>query len=246
MHVTLVVAPLPGRLDPGPGDMPAFTSQNDLVALASAASDGCEQALERLLAEVHIYVSRWCGAWLSRIGEDAARETAQEALVRIAKGIGTCRADRDEALLAWCRAVARHAALDRLREHRREWEVRAFAEEFGEAADGMEEPGWSPAVAALLDVMEEALSAEADSVHALLWHRVVQRDSWAEVAQALGLTAAGAKRRYQRAVARIRRKAVRVLTHSADEGDAALDLLAKRPEPIAQSCISTADSRLPR
>lgn len=226
--------------------MPAFTSQHDLVALASAASDGCEQALERLLAEVHVYVSRWCGAWLSRIGEDAARETAQEALVRIARGIGTCRAARDGALLAWCRTVARHAALDRLREHRREWEVRAFAEELGEAADGMEgEPGWSPAVAALLDVMEEALSAEADSVHALLWHRLVQRDSWAEVAEALGLTAAGAKRRYQRAVARIRQKAVRVLAHSAGEGEAALDPLAKPPGPIAERSTARFHSRLP-
>lgn len=186
--------------------MPSSTPHHGLVTLASAASDGCEQALELLLVEVHVHVSRCCRAWLSRIGDDAACETAQEALVRIARGIATCRATRDEALLAWCRAVARNAALDRLREHRREWEVRVLTEEFGEAECDQGHAPRSAAVIALLEVVDEALSAEPDSVHALLWHRVVRHDSWAEVGAALGLTAAGAKRRYQRTAARLRRR----------------------------------------
>jgi RNA polymerase sigma factor (sigma-70 family) len=201
--------------------MPASSSHHGLAQLASAARAGCGQALERLLAEVHIHVIRCCRAWLSRIGEDAACETAQEALVRIARGLSTCRAEHDDAFLAWCRAVARHAALDRLRDHRREWEVRAFAEELGDAESDGEDAGHSAAVAALLEVLEEALTAEPDRVHALLWHRVVRRDSWAEVAVALGLTAAGAKRRYQRAAARIRRGAARRLSRKAGVGPAA-------------------------
>jgi hypothetical protein len=43
-------------------------------------------------------------------------------------------------------------------------------------------------------------------VHALLWLRLVQRDTWSEAGDALGVTAAGAKRRFQRTAARLRRE----------------------------------------
>ncbi|HEY0015510.1 MAG TPA: sigma-70 family RNA polymerase sigma factor [Longimicrobium sp.] len=196
--------------------MPDSTARTGLVDLAAAAKDGCEHALERLLAHVHVHVVRSCRAWLAGVGDGAAEEVAQEALVRIATGIHTCRAGTDDVLFAWCRAVARNAAMDRLREHLREWEVRALGDEFAEVEGDPDAAERSQAVSAVLAVLDEALGTEPEAVHALLWHRVVRQDSWEEAAHALGLTAAGAKRRFQRTVARVRRKVECALTGSDD------------------------------
>ncbi|WP_420128140.1 RNA polymerase sigma factor [Longimicrobium sp.] len=198
--------------------MPDSTARTGLVELAAAEKDGCEHALERLLAHVHVHVVRACRRWLAGIGDGAAEEVAQEALVRIAAGLQTCRAGTDEVLFAWCHAVARHAAMDRLREHLREWEVRALGDELAEVECGADADERSAAVGALLAVLHEALGTEPEAVHALLWHRVVRRDSWEEVGHALGLTAAGAKRRFQRTVARVRRKVERLLAQGDDPG----------------------------
>jgi DNA-directed RNA polymerase specialized sigma24 family protein len=196
--------------------MPDSTARTGLVDLAAAAKDGCEHALERLLAHVHVPVIRSCRAWLAGIGDGAAEEVAQEALVRIAAGIRSCRAGTDDVLFAWCHAVARNAAMDRLREHLREWEVRALGDELAKVECDLDAGERSPAVDALLAVLHEALGTEAEAVHTLLWHRVVRHDSWEEAARALGLTAAGAKRRFQRTVARVRRKVECLLARSDD------------------------------
>lgn len=196
--------------------MPDSTARTGLVDLAAAAKDGCEHALERLLAHVHVHVVRSCRAWLAGVGDGAAEEAAQEALVRIATGLHACRAGTDEAFFAWCHAVARNAATDRLREHLREWEVRALSDELAKVECDRDAGEQSVAVDALLAVLDEALGTETEAVHALLWHRVVRDDSWEEAAHALGLTAAGAKRRFQRTVARVRRKVECLLAQSDD------------------------------
>jgi DNA-directed RNA polymerase specialized sigma24 family protein len=196
--------------------MPDSTARTGLVDLAAAAKDGCEHALERLLAHVHVHVFRSCRAWLAGVGDGAAEEVAQEALVRIAAGIHTCRAGTDDVLFAWCHAVARNATMDRLREHFREWEVRALCDELAKVECDLDAGEQSVALNALLAVLHEALGTEPEAVHALLWHRVVRHDSWEEAAHALGLTAAGAKRRFQRTVARVRRKAECLLAQSDD------------------------------
>ncbi|HEX5868819.1 MAG TPA: sigma-70 family RNA polymerase sigma factor [Longimicrobium sp.] len=165
---------------------------------------------------MHVHVVRSCRAWLAGTGDGAAEEVAQEALVRIAAGIHTCRAGTDDVLFAWCHAVARNAAMDRLREHLREWEVRALGDELAKVECDPDAGEQSVAVSALLAVLHEALGTEPEAVHALLWHRVVRHDSWEEAAHALGLTAAGAKRRFQRTVARVRRKVECLLGQSGD------------------------------
>jgi DNA-directed RNA polymerase specialized sigma24 family protein len=196
--------------------MPDSTARTGLVDLAAAAKDGCEHALERLLAHVHVHVVRSCRAWLAGTGDGAAEEVAQEALVRIAAGIHTCRAGTDDVLFAWCHAIARNAAMDRLRVHLREWEVRALGDELAKVECDLDAGEQSVAVSALLEVLHEALGTEPEAVHALLWHRVVRHDSWEEAPHALGLTAAGAKRRFQRTVARVRRKVECLLAQSGD------------------------------
>lgn len=177
-----------------------------------AAKSGSGQALEHLLVEVHVHVARCCRTWLSRIGQGAVQEVAQEALIRIADGLGACRAENDEDLLTWCRTVARHAAFDRLRSHQREWDVRVFAEELEEVECEIPDPENTTEISVLLQALDEALDAEPEMVHSLLWHRLVQRDGWEEAAGALGLTPAGTKRRFQRTTARLRRAVLAALT----------------------------------
>jgi RNA polymerase sigma factor (sigma-70 family) len=184
---------------------PSSPDSHALVHLSAAAKSGCGQALEHLLAEVHVHVARCCRTWLSRIGQGAVQEVAQEALIRIAGGLGACRAENDEDLLVWCRTVARHAAFDRLRSDQREWDVRVFAEELDQVECEIPDPENTTGVSVLLQALDEALDAEPEMVHSLLWHRLVQRDGWEEAADALGLTPAGAKRRFQRATDRLRK-----------------------------------------
>jgi RNA polymerase sigma factor (sigma-70 family) len=184
---------------------PSSPDEHALVRLSMAAKNGCGQALEHLLAEVHVHVARCCRTWLSRIGQGAVEEVAQEALIRVAAGLGACRAENDEDLLAWCRTVARHAAFDRLRSHQREWDVRVFAEELDQVECEIPDPENATEPSVLLQALDEALDAEPEAVHSLLWHRLVQRDGWEEAAGVLDLTPAGAKRRFQRTMARLRR-----------------------------------------
>lgn len=176
-----------------------------LIRLVQAAKGGCGRALECLLAEAHVHVARCCRTWLSRLGHGAAQEVMQEALLKIAGGLGACRAENDEDLLAWCRTVARHAAFDRLRSHQREWDVRVFAEELDHVGFETPDPENTTPVATLLHSLDEALQAEPEMVHTLLWHRLVRGDDWETAAEALGLTPAAAKRRFQRTTARLRR-----------------------------------------
>lgn len=196
---------------------PSSPDGHALVRLSTAARSGCGQALEHLLVEVHVHVARCCRTWLSRIGQGAVEEVAQEALVRIAGGLGAYRAENDEDLLAWCRTVARHAAFDRLRSHQREWDVRVFAEELDQVECEIPEPENTTAVSVLLQALDEALAAEPELVHSLLWHRLVQRDGWEEAAGALDLTPASAKRRFQRTTARLRRAVLAALTRRSPD-----------------------------
>ncbi|HYR06734.1 MAG TPA: sigma-70 family RNA polymerase sigma factor [Longimicrobium sp.] len=221
---------------------PSSPDGHALVRLSAAAQSGCGQALEHLLAEVHVPVARCCRAWLSRIGHGAVQEVAQEALIRIAGGLGACRAENDEDLLTWCRTVARHAAFDRLRSHQREWDVRVFAEELEEVECEIPNPENTTGISVLLQALDEALDAEPEMVHSLLWHRLVQRDGWEEAAGALGLTPAGAKRRFQRTTARLRRTVLSALARRrADDPGAeeALRWLGTRASGHHQSAASS-------
>jgi RNA polymerase sigma factor (sigma-70 family) len=205
---------------------PSSPDSHALVRLSAAAKSGCGQALEHLLGEVHVHVARCCRTWLSRIGQGAAQEVAQEALLKIAGSLTSCRAENDEDLLRWCRTIARHAAFDRLRSDQREWDVRVFAEEFDDIECEIPDPENTIGISVLLQALDEALDAEPEMVHSLLWHRLVQHDGWEEAAGALDLTPAGAKRRFQRTTARLRRTVLAALTRRRPDDPGAEDALS--------------------
>lgn len=205
-------------------------TRHGLVELAKAAQDGCEQALERLLAQVHVHVVRSCRVWLTGAGAAVADEVAQETLVRIAARIDECRADADAMLLAWCRAIARNAAIDCLREHKAEWEVRTLTGGVALDVSGDAAPENTAAVRTLLDALDEVLESESGPAQTLLWLRLVQRDTWAEAGETLGITAGAAKRRFQRTMVRLRKAVSRTLAlRPPREREQALRWLARGP-----------------
>ena len=82
-------------------------------------------------------------------------------------------------------------------------------------------PDASPGFEVLLRLAVEAYGQTPPATADLLWSRLVAGAEWEEVAQEFGTTAAGAKRRFQRATARLRRMIERRLSE-LDEGERGL------------------------
>lgn len=183
-----------------------------LVSLARRAGDGDRPALEKLLAAVHVHVIRYLEGWLhhSREWEEAAKDLAQEALIRIAATVGGFRGENDGELVTWCVTIARNIATDRLRVVRDRADVEALKLEVGwgvtgESSSWTAEEGYvSDELRVLLRLLRKAQAAEPEASQELLWRHVVLHDSWHEAGEALGIPPTAAKRRFQRAQKRIR------------------------------------------
>lgn len=180
-----------------------------LAALARAGDDG---SMERLLAAAHVHVMRFYRAWLFQSRGDwdeTARDLAQDTLVRIGQRLGGCRAADDLEFLGWCRSVALSIGVEHLRARRAEWDAVALRRELERdrvagVGDGADEDEPTTGDRVLVRVLEEAHAAEPEAGQVLLWHRLVRGDEWEEVGAALGIAATAAKRRFQRAQARLR------------------------------------------
>jgi RNA polymerase sigma factor (sigma-70 family) len=185
-----------------------------LVGLARLAVAGDEGAMERLLAELHIdllrYLRRWFRPW--RQGEEIAAEIAQDSLVRVARGLHSFHGTRNGELVSWARAIAANLARDAARQTRDEWEAVVFGMELEEIETPDPDAGLGngdgPAVSQgkrlMLRLLREALCSGNEEAQTLLWHRLVQGDSWSEAGAAVGLTHTAAKRRCQRFQDRLR------------------------------------------
>lgn len=185
-----------------------------LVRLANSALAGDDRAMERLLAELHIdllrYLSRWFRLW--RQGDEIASEIAQDTLLRVAQGLHCFRGSSNAQLITWARAIAANLAKDAARQTRDEWEAVVFGMELEELEAADPEAGFgngdNPAVSQgkrlMLRLLGEALQGGNEEAQVLLWHRLVQGDSWSETGAAVGVTHTAAKRRYQRLQDRLR------------------------------------------
>ena len=187
----------------------------ELVGLVARARQGDDHALERLLAEVHVHVHRYLARWLYRRRgwEDTIDDLAQETLIRIARGIDGCLAVNDAILLEWVRTVARNVGTDYLRSMRDEWEQSEFLRDVSTTVDSeqweREIEKWEREVTDLgtsimLRILGEVHATESEDAQVLLWHRLVQGDEWGDASGAIGIPHTAAKRRYQRAQARLR------------------------------------------
>lgn len=180
-------------------------SETDLITLLHDAKQGDSAALHLLLAEIYpsvlLYARRRVKG--TRDADDRAEDVTQEVLLRVIHKLHTCEASTPPSLFAWVLAITRNAAIDMLRQHHSEAEwVRSVPdldvvqEEFSLAGSpGAEtDTGWL--LSALLDRMLGTLSPGTQRV---LHLRAQHKLTWPEIAVAIQTTAAGAKRRFQRA-----------------------------------------------
>lgn len=196
------------------------TTSNELTSLAERARCGDDEALEQLLAGIHVRVLRFFRAWLHHRGdwEELAQDLAQDTLLRIARSIGGCQAATDVELIRWCLRVARNIGIDHLRAVRDEWDATELALTAGDGPLVQLDAPWqadaqvpTEGARVLLGVLSEVLANEPDEAHELLWERLVAGSPWGSAGAALGVPETAAKRRFQRTQARIRLAVLRRL-----------------------------------
>lgn len=186
-----------------------------LVSLLRQAARGNESSLEDLLTRLHLVILRFLSRRLT-VASGAASlidDAAIEALTRIVRAVGQCRAGTDAELISWALAVARTSAIDLLRQElaHATSELDSSAEQQLSEADHSQSVGRlrSPAEQALMDLVLSVHDALPDDLQLLLWLRLVEGAPWTAVGEELGTTAEGAKRRFQRGQDKLRREVLR-------------------------------------
>jgi RNA polymerase sigma factor (sigma-70 family) len=187
-----------------PGD-----SSTTLVLLRDHAAAGDRRALNALLEELYVPIERFLRRRLtSGHASSYIADVTQEALIRIARSIETCRAPTDRQLMAWALTVARNAAVDVMRSNMMWYSLTALPESANDVAREDSDGDGNASVArgdrVLRSVLSAAQSSLSEETQEILWRRLILGEEWAEVAVDLSTTESGAKRRYQRAQHRLR------------------------------------------
>jgi RNA polymerase sigma factor (sigma-70 family) len=191
------------------------------VALARA---GDADALESALALLHPVICRFLARrFVSGLDAyDFVADVAQDALIRIAKGLSACRATAPGEVRAWALKAARSAAIDYLRSPSSGLSLLKRAVQLdGPAAEALlwsewqrpdDDPNAASAATVLCRLAVDAQNELSTAQVELIWSRLVDGASWAEIGQRFGTTAAGAKRRYQRAQKAVRKTVLAKVT----------------------------------
>lgn len=182
-------------------------TRSDLGRLAERAAAGCPDALEALLGRLVGPVRDFLLAWLSgrRDARDTAQDLAQEALIRIMRGITECRARTERQVMAWALTVARNVAVDHARSERRRQESFAVTEELEAVAEGPSVVAWVVEMAgsdqrngALMSLLAAEVAAAPEVLQEILWIRMVEGGTWGDIAGQTNMTLRAVQRRFQR------------------------------------------------
>jgi len=166
-----------------------------------------------------------------------AEELTQETLVRIAASIDRCRARSEPEFRAWVHTIARRLVIDWYRRRQEEIDRRLWAAAWEATLHGQVEE--APAADEAVDVvglvlrqlLAEAYGSLSPETQEAIWRRLQLGETWAEVGRAIGTTEGGAKRRWQRAVVRMRKEmTLRVRTIDSLELRRALQRRLGHPE----------------
>lgn len=187
----------------------AGTTPDTLIRLLHAAQRGDRTALEALLTRIHPAIIGYARRRLHgvREPEEVAQDLAQEVLIRVAEQITTCRATSEAQMHGWYLTITRHLIIDFLRAPSVRREQTDDVEACEAAAvmrvlQDQDGPGWTLEMG-LLARAQEQLRPDTQS---LLYHRLVESAGWEELGELCGSTPGGAKRRFQRATARLRKE----------------------------------------
>jgi len=189
-----------------------------LLVVARGKGDVADASLEKLLILLHGPLKRYAFSKVRRSpdAEDLAADIAQDALIRIAKGVRSCRAGSDGEVVSWAISIAHRVVLDVVRSRQSGLQAMYFADVTAQAMFGMsmedsvgQRAEMEPAMELLLSLMAEACNGAIDATGELLWWRLIVSLDWREIGERVDTTAAGAKRRFQRAIETLRVEIVR-------------------------------------
>jgi RNA polymerase sigma factor (sigma-70 family) len=221
----------------GPNETAAPASYMPLVTAARGEGMAADAALEKLLILLHAPIKRYAFTKVRRSpdADDLAADIAQDALIRIAKGVRACRAQCDGEVVTWAMTIAHRLVLDLVRSRQSGLQATYFADIAAQAMFGMtmedsvgQRPEMEPAMELLLQLMADAYNGAIDSTGELIWWRLIISLDWREIGEQVQTTPAGAKRRFQRAMETLRLEVIRRVD-ALDEVDrkAVLALLAR-------------------
>lgn len=194
--------------------------EDDRITLLNRAREGDEAALNKLLdvlrPEVRSYLE---GQLQSHPATSAqAEELTQEVLVRIARSVESCEATTGGELWSWVTTIARNARTDRFRKRKREMERRTWDAEqsllarttlrevFGETAVPEVGEEGNPLDTVLGRILLEAQGELSEGTREVVRRKVLLHETWRDTGAAIGTSGSGAKRRWQRAIPRLRRE----------------------------------------
>lgn len=179
--------------------MASATIEEDLVG----AKLGNPHARNRLLGFLRPRVQRYLAARMRAEGLAAVDDVTQEALWRIWRGLGGCRATTLGQLTSWGLTIARRALADL----RREAPPESMPLEGVPLAHLSSEQSRVEILDPVVHIATLAAGREAMRLSPeqgfLLWYRLQASASWEEVAAALSTTPGAAKRRYRRLLLRL-------------------------------------------
>lgn len=184
----------------------ALYRSGELVRLLRAAQDGDTASAESLLTALHIPILDYLRTRAPDRGcrDDLAEDLAQEALIRIAENLHSCRAESDGQLLAWALTVARNRLVDYFRTDQSATVCRIKPEDDFPYLDTIE-VDISATDRLLNRLLHRIVRSLPRETVKLLRLRIASGQSWREIGTAMCTTSAGAKRRFQRAQERMRR-----------------------------------------
>ena len=170
--------------------------------LLRRAQSGDPEAFERLMEPLEQLVWRVC--WHYTGNREAAEDCGQEAMIRIWRNLANYRGEC--ALESWVYRIAANCCMDWLRKKKRDWSVsmEPMVEQGFDPAD--DSPGTEEQVVAKDERqrLREAIALLPDDQREALILTQLEKVSYEEAAQALGVTEGTVKSRVNRAKARLK------------------------------------------
>jgi RNA polymerase sigma factor (sigma-70 family) len=191
-----------------------------LYRLFVDAKKGSAAARGELLTALRPRIFRFV---LKRVGgtpaaHEVAEDITQDVLLRIHDGLLCCRARSEAQLVAWTFTIARHAVIDWRRKRTLEEAAPgdARAPSLRNVAEGAPERP-SPEDRLLGELLLAAQATLNPDAQEVIRQRLLYGATWRVAGEAIGTTAGGAKRRWQRALVRLKREVLLEVGKIQDE-----------------------------
>jgi DNA-directed RNA polymerase specialized sigma24 family protein len=199
------------------------------IALLRSAQAGDEASLTQFLLHAqqtikHFLMSRSRG---KNDPEEFVTEVLQDSLVWVARYYPNCRATHPSELASWLLTITRGRVVHYLRTYRPK-DVALFPLSEANGCVGDDDPP-SPLLFALMKMAVDCTNAIGQVNAKIVWQKLIDRLSWAEIGRDNSLTAGAVRRRFQTTQARLKREIEGQVAHldSDASGPALRDLIAR-------------------